>query len=44
MEYYEIDIADPSPYDLVINSETFNQEEVVAIAESVMALISAKKN
>ena len=40
----EIDIADPSPYDLVINSETFNQEEVVAIAESVMALISAKKN
>ena len=44
MEYYEIDIADPSPYDLVINSETFNQEEVVAIAESVMAIISAKKN
>lgn len=43
MEYYEIDIADPSPYDLVINSETFNQEEVIAIAESVMAVVSAKE-
>lgn len=44
MEYYEIDITDLSPYDLVINTETFNQEEVIALAESVMALIAAKQN
>lgn len=43
MEYYEIDIVDPSPYDIVINSETFNQEEVIAIAESVMALFLQRR-
>ncbi|MDR3102237.1 MAG: AAA family ATPase [Methanocalculaceae archaeon] len=43
MEYYEIDIADPSPYDLIINSETFNQEEVITITESAMAIVSTKQ-
>jgi cytidylate kinase len=43
MEYYEIDIADPSPYDIIINSETFNQEEIIAIVELIV-IISAKKN
>jgi cytidylate kinase len=44
MEYYEIDITDLSPYDVVINSETFDQEEVIAIAESIVAIVSAKRS
>ncbi|MDU9376264.1 Cytidylate kinase [Methanocorpusculaceae archaeon Sp1] len=39
MEYYEIDISDDSPYDLVINSETFDQAAVVALAEAAIAVV-----
>ncbi len=42
MEYYEIDISDDSPYDLVINSETFNQTEVLGLAEAAIAIVSKK--
>ncbi|MDV0444003.1 (d)CMP kinase [Methanorbis rubei] len=42
MEYYEIDIFDISPYDLIINSETFRQEEVVVLAEAAIAVTSKK--
>ncbi|HJK00787.1 MAG TPA: AAA family ATPase [Methanocorpusculum sp.] len=42
MEYYEIDIADLSPYDIVINSETFNQEEVLAIAETLIEMVFSR--
>ena len=42
MEYYEIDISDDSPYDLVISSETFNQTEVLGLAEAAIAIVSKK--
>ncbi|MDO5844020.1 MAG: AAA family ATPase [Methanocorpusculum sp.] len=41
MEYYNIDIADYSPYDIVISSETFGVDELYAVIET--AVNSLKK-
>lgn len=36
MDYYEIDIEDHSPYDIVINSETFDADELRAVIEAAV--------
>lgn len=36
LEYYKIDIADLSLYDLTINSETFGIEELLSVAETAV--------
>jgi cytidylate kinase len=39
MEYYEIDILDFSPYDLILNSETFSADELFSIVNGVVSLL-----
>ncbi len=44
MTYYQINIADCAPYDLVISSERFNQEEVFSLAAEAVSALLKKKN
>jgi len=37
MEYYEIDILDFSPYDLILNSETFSADELYVIVDTTVS-------
>ena len=37
MDYYEIDIADQSPYDLILNSETFGASELFSIVAAAVS-------
>jgi CMP/dCMP kinase len=39
MEYYEIDILDFSPYDLILNSETFSANELFAIVDAAVSAL-----
>jgi cytidylate kinase len=39
MEYYEIDILDFSPYDLILNSETFSADELFAVVDTAVSSI-----
>ncbi|WP_319377957.1 (d)CMP kinase [uncultured Methanocorpusculum sp.] len=39
MEYYEIDILDFSPYDLILNSETFSANELFAIVDATVSAL-----
>ncbi|HKL97061.1 MAG TPA: AAA family ATPase [Methanocorpusculum sp.] len=39
MEYYEIDIMDISPYDMVLNSETLSAGELFSIVDSAIFMI-----
>ena len=43
MQYYEIEIWDTSPYDLVISSETFDQTSLFAVVDAAISQILAKK-
>lgn len=43
MQYYEIDIRDISPYDLIISSETFDQVSLFAVVDAAVSRIFAKK-
>ena len=40
MDYYEIDIENHSPYDIVINSETFDADELVGIIEAAVRIMT----
>ncbi|MDO5845566.1 MAG: AAA family ATPase [Methanocorpusculum sp.] len=44
MAYYQIDIADCAPYDLVMSSERFNQDDVLAMARAAVSSLLMKKN
>ncbi|MDI9633814.1 MAG: AAA family ATPase [Methanolinea sp.] len=41
-EYYQIDIGDLSPYDLVLNSERFSVEELSGIVALAIRIVSGK--
>lgn len=44
MAYYHIDIADCTPYHLVLSSERFNQDEILALARAAVSSLLEKKN
>jgi cytidylate kinase len=44
LTYYDINIDDLSPYDIIINSESFGVEELATIVETAISLIEARSN
>ncbi|MDD2470998.1 MAG: AAA family ATPase [Methanocorpusculum sp.] len=43
LDYYDIDITDNSPYDLIINSETFDADELFSIVDAAVSSILKRK-
>jgi len=43
LDYYDIDISDNSPYDLVLNSETFNADELFSIVDIAVSSMQKRE-
>lgn len=43
MQYYEIDITDYAPYDLVISSELFDQASLFGVVDKAIGIVAKRK-